>query len=531
MAAPLPVPQISCQNTVSQIKKILRSESERCNVFQGEIMSKRHRLQNYILHRFEIQFDDICSRGWGRGSFYDETNHLIEVEARGTIPGDVAVVEGRRIEDSRLQCALIELKSQKYARKPLDCPHAGVRTCKDNGCGGCTLREFSYETQCQIKQGILERLLRKKGIKTPVSPILPCLTQNYYRNKMELTFGPDGGNEPGLGLHPSGYKHEVIQMKWCDMISPLLPELAQKTTEWMKSFGIPYYVFRENSGFLRLLSLREGKRTGMNMLILTTAGCETVQTANGSMPAREVIDHYVSHVLKNLSCPIDTFYWTAVTAQKGHQTRLDDYLIFGPPVLKEKMLMPDEEHALHYEILPRAFFQPNTIQAERLYQVVLNQAAPYMTPDTAMLDLYCGTGTIALSFARHGHKAIAIDIEKQAIENARENARNNGLENQIEFYAGDTAEILKSLLDANANFSDWLLVVDPPRRGLLPTAYRQIMRIGLKTIIYVSCNPESLAEDLLKFQYDGYEIVSIQPVDMLPQTAHLETVAALRRKD
>ena len=139
------------------------------------------------------------------------------------------------------------------------------------------------------------------------------------------------------------------------------------------------------------------------------------------------------------------------------------------------------------------------------------------------------TGTIALSFAIHGHKAIAIDIEKQAIENARENARNNRLESQIDFYAGDTADILKKLLDEHADFSDYLLVIDPPRRGLLPTAYRQIMRMRQKTIIYVSCNPESLAEDLKKFSQDGYKIEKIQPVDMLPHTAHLETVVTLIR--
>lgn len=493
-------------------------------------MSKRHRLQSYILQQFEIEFDDISSRGWGRGRFFDEKGREIEVETRGTLPGDRALVEGRRIEDSRLQCVLVEMRRQMFERKEIDCPHACVRCSKDTGCGGCTLREVSYETQCRIKQGILERLLTKEGVTTPVSPILPCLTQNYYRNKMELSFGPDGGDEPGIGLHPSGFKHEVIQMRTCDMISPIMPELAQKTRAWMTEKGVPYYVFHNNEGFLRLLTLREGKRTGATMVILTTSGEESVELRDGARPAREVVEDFAQNVLKALSQPVDTFYWTAVTTQKGHQTRQDDVLMFGPAVLHEKMLMPDEDHALRYEVLPRAFFQPNTIQAERLYQVVLNQAAPYMTPDMSMLDLYCGTGTIALSFARYGHKAIAVDIEKQAIENARENARMNGLEDKIEFYAGDTADILKELLDAHANFSDYLLVVDPPRRGLLPTAYRQIMRIGLKTIIYVSCNPESLAADLKKFEEDGYEVVSIQPVDMLPQTAHLETVATLRRR-
>ena len=134
-----------------------------------------------------------------------------------------------------------------------------------------------------------------------------------------------------------------------------------------------------------------------------------------------------------------------------------------------------------------------------------------------------------MSFARHGHRAIAVDIEKQAIENAKANAAYNGLSDLVEFHAGDTAEILKALLDHDANFSDYMLVIDPPRRGLLPPAYKQILRLGLKTIVYVSCNPETLAENLKDFVNDGYEIVSIQPVDMLPQTAHLETVVTLHK--
>ncbi len=236
-------------------------------------------------------------------------------------------------------------------------------------------------------------------------------------------------------------------------------------------------------------------------------------------------------MLAELSRPLGAFYWSVVCAQKGRQTEVVDRLRFGSAVLREEMIMTSQDHPLRYEILPHAFFQPNTKQAEVLYRTVLLFAEDYMTPETPVLDLYCGTGTIALSFAAQGRRAIAVDIEKQAIENARENARNNGLENQIEFYAGDTADILKKLLDAHANFSDYLLVVDPPRRGLLPTAYRQIMRMRQKAIIYVSCNPESLAEDLKKFTSDGYEIVKIQPIDMLPHTAHLETVVLLSRLD
>lgn len=494
-------------------------------------MSKRRRLQNYIFKHFDVVIDSMSARGWGQGTYWDG-EQKIPVEVRGAVPGDCVCVEGRRIEDSILQCVIVEMKKEGYPRIASTCCHSAVRCNKDTGCGGCTLRECSYDTQCRIKCDILRKMLAQQGIDSHVEPILPCEERAYYRNKMELSFGPNGDNEIGVGLHPSGFRYEVIDMVYCDMLSPLLSQLSQKTARWAREHGVPYFKFRENSGFLRLLTLRMGKRTGKTMIILTTSGEEEVVLEDGrQLSAREVVASFESEVLASFEKPFDSVYWTIIHAQKGRQTVVEDRLLSGDAVLHEKMLMPDEAHALHYEVLPHAFFQPNTIQAERLYRTVLDFARPYISQDTPILDLYCGTGTIALSFARYGHRAIAIDIEKQAIENARENARKNGLESQIEFYAGDTAEILKDLLDHHANFSEYLLVIDPPRRGLLPTAYRQLMRMRQKTIIYVSCNPESLAEDLRKFLDDGYEIVKIQPVDMLPQTAHLETVVLLSKRE
>ena len=494
-------------------------------------MSKRHRLQNYILRRFEVTIDSISARGWGQGTFLGEGERRIPAEVRGALPGDVVLAEGRGIDKGMIQAILVEILQSGYPRQASSCPHSCVRCDKDTGCGGCTLRECDYETQCRIKRDILVSMLKQNGLDMPVDPILPCANQAYYRNKMELSFGPDGADALGVGLHPSGFRFEVISMKHCDMLSPLLVELAQKTEAWARELGLAYYRFRENAGFLRTLTLRHGKRTDAYMVILTTSGESEVRMGDGSVrDANDVVREYADRVLATLNPPIDSFYWTTVTPQKGRQTSIDDTLIFGSPVLRETMFMPDEAHALHYEVLPHAFFQPNTLQAEKLYQVVLDMAAPHMTPNTPVLDLYCGTGTIALSFARHGHRAVAIAIEKQAIENARENARKNGLEDAISFYAGDTAEILRELLDGQANFDGFLLVVDPPRRGLLPPAYRQILRIRPDTLIYVSCNPESLAQDLARFKVDGYDICRIQPVDMLPQTAHLETVVLLSKR-
>ena len=491
----------------------------------------RRKLQNYVHQEFQLIIDGLSTRGWGQGIFVDG-DKSIDVEVRGALPGDVVKVEGRHIENNMVQGRILEFLHQHYPRIEMRCPHAGPRTCKDNGCGGCTLKDCDYGTQCRLKEDCLREALKSRGIEMPVQPIIPCSSVEGYRNKMELSFGPDGASEIGCGLHPAGFKHEIITMQYCDMLSPVLPEIAQKATAWAKSQGIPAYNYRMNEGFLRLLTMRQGKRTGQTMVILTTSGVETVQLENGQrVGSREIVDGFRAQVLEGLSEHVDTFYWTRVQPEKGRQTIIEDELIFGQSVLTEEMYLPDKDSSLKFEILPRAFFQPNTLQAEKLYRVVLEQAAPFMHGDTPMLDLYCGTGTIGLSFARHGHRVVAIDIEKQAIENARQNAILNGLEDKIAFYAGDSAVILKEMMDKGEDLKGYLVVIDPPRRGLLPPAFRQIMRISPQTLIYVSCNPLTLADDLKLFRENGYEIRNIQPVDMLPQTAHLETVATLCRAE
>lgn len=491
-------------------------------------MPRHKRLYQYIMTRHEILIEGLSLRGWGRGFLHDGEKKY-DVEVRNALPGDRVLAEIRRIEKNSLEGEVVEFLERGYPRIHERCIHAGCRKDKDTGCGGCTLQSIAYETQLDLKRTILQRCLLKNHVEATPDPVLPCASQWYYRNKMELTFGPDGADQLGVGLHPAGFQHEVITLRQCDTLSPLISELCVKTTEWAQAMGVTYYIFRKNSGFLRNLTFREGKRTGQNMVILTTSGEETIAFGDGTASAQDVIAHYAEHVLKSLSKPIDTFYWTTIVTIKGQRTLQEDHLIFGPAVLREVMYVPDAAHALQFEVLPHAFFQPNTLQAEQLYDIVRRFAEPFMKPDTPVLDLYCGTGTIALSFARHGHRAIAVDIEVQAIENARANAEFNGLADKVEFYAGDTGETLKMLLDQDAKFSEYLLVIDPPRRGLLPPAYKQIMRLGIETIVYVSCNPESLANDLEKFVADGYHIHHIQPVDMLPQTAHLETVVLLSR--
>lgn len=490
-------------------------------------MARKNRFQDLFMTRFELDITALSLRGWGKGKYLHE-GQWVDVEVRGGLPGDRVEVEARRSENGIVIGELITRLREGYPRTSPRCEHSKRRTDKDTGCGGCSLQEMDLATQLKLKSDILERFLAKASVEAKLLPIIPCQEQWYYRNKMELSFGPDGAGAVGVGMHPCGFKHEIIALKECYLLSELLPELAQKTTAWARELGLEHFVFRKNAGLLRLLTLRQSKRTQQSMIILTTSAESPSQTKRGPLEAREIIDDFSKNVIAKLSQPIDSFYWTVIDAVKGHRTRIDDQLISGSPVLRECMHLPDEAHSLDFEIYPQAFFQPNSLQAERLYQCVLDSAAPYIDAHTPILDLYCGTGTIALAFARYGHPVRGIDIEVQAIDNARANAERNGLGESVHFHAGDTAVVLAELQKEGVDLTDSLVVIDPPRRGLLPTAFRQILALAPQTLVYVSCNPESLAKDLRKFLDNHYEIVSIQPIDMLPQTSQLESVAVLR---
>ena len=258
---------------------------------------KNKRLRNYLMAEFDLHMDGLSLRGWGLGTHvFDGTPSKVEV--RDALPGDFVRVRVRRLGSDALEAEAIEYHAFGYSRISRRCPHAGSRYDKDTGCGGCTLQQIHYETQVRLKQDFLSRLLQNKGIQCDLLPMLECRMHWQYRNKMELSFGPDGADALGVGLHPAGYKYEVITLRQCDLFSPILAELTQKTVIWAQTLGLSYFVFRKNTGFLRLLTLREGKRTGKTMVILTTSAQAHIDSSDGrTLSAGEVISDFVQNVL------------------------------------------------------------------------------------------------------------------------------------------------------------------------------------------------------------------------------------------
>ncbi|MFA5625136.1 MAG: 23S rRNA (uracil(1939)-C(5))-methyltransferase RlmD [Bradymonadales bacterium] len=494
-------------------------------------MSKRKYdkgLRAHLFSHVRCEITDLSSRGMGLCTIeLDGKNVVLEIP--NAVPGDVVMAELRRVQGSQMQAKLIEKLSAKIRRSPERCEHAKPRIDINTGCGGCSLQGINYADQLMLKQNVLKTAFESVGLgEIEFQPPIGADDEWHYRNKMELSFGPDGSDKLGLGMHPHDFKHEVVNLQQCYLMNEDLAKISHSVQEWAQNLGLEFYAFRKNQGFLRLLSLREAKRTGQCMLILTTSGEERPNTLNGAMDAKDVIALFSKQILalqSELAIKITSLIWTQHIIQKGTRTRYVDHLLWGNPIIEECLYLPDADHALQFEILPRAFFQPNTMAAERLYCLLHDFAAPVLKPSTLILDLYCGTGTIALCFAMHGHAAIGVDIEQQAIQNAKENAEKNHIRN-AQFYAGDAAAVLKDLMNKR-RFDDYLLIVDPPRRGLLPPSYKQINALKPKHILYVSCNPKSLADDLKKFCNDGYRPLRIQAIDMLPQTAHVECVALL----
>ena len=241
------------------------------------------------------------------------------------------------------------------------------------------------------------------------------------------------------------------------------------------------------------------------------------------VPARQIASAF-SEFIANYG-EVTSWHWTRHHAAKGMRTRFETIHLGGKRALHEELHIFGRP-PLRFEVHPRAFFQPNTFQAEMLYGEV-HRAAIADGPVGRALDLYCGTGTIGLSLAHVAKEIVGIELNADAVENAKKNAADNAIENAT-FHAGDAAVVLAELGLGQDESVD-LVVVDPPRNGLSEAAVEQVVSVGAPAVVYVSCNPKSLARDLGLFDLHGYRAESVQPVDMFPHTFHIENVVRLER--
>ena len=346
----------------------------------------------------------------------------------------------------------------------------------------------------------MRRIGRLSGFE--LEPIVPAVQQWRYRNKLEYSFGADRAGRLICGFHAPGRWDEIVEIDDCMLGSQTGNAVREGIVEESRAQALTPFDRRGGGGFLRNLIVREGRRTGQLQLRLVTGPGELDRVALiGALPSDA------------------SLLWTqtdaAAETTQGGRTEL----LAGGEKLEEEL------GGLRLEISPEAFFQTNTEMAERLYGVALEYAG--LTGFERVYDLYCGIGTIALLLAPRAAEVWGLELVESAIADAIENARANEIDN-AHFFAGDVRLALRELVSQAG--SPEVLIVDPPRAGLSKKVVRRIIEASPRRIVYVSCNPTTLAPNAALLADAGYALRGVRPVDMFPQTPHIECVALIERE-
>ena len=415
------------------------------------------------------------------------------VFVRGAVPGDLVRARITRSKRSFGEADSIELIEPSPERVEPLAPHPGA-----------PWQVLPYERQLAEKEEQVRDALARIGRfdSPPVEPIVPALEQLHYRNKLEYSFGSDEqSGELVLGFHRAG-RFDLIDDVALDVLaSKRVDELREIVKAWCREQGLSAWDRREQHGLLRNLVVREGRRTGqLQARIVTSPG--------GSFD----VDSLAA------ASPVESFLWTRAASVAETTREGETQIVKGPAAIEEEL------SGLLFRISPDAFFQTNTEMAERLYGAAVDLAG--LSGREKVLDLFCGIGTIALVLALDAGEVWGVEIVEEAVADAIENARLNGIDN-AHFFAGDVRLAMRPLLEKSGSAD--VVVVDPPRAGLSQKVVRRVLEAEAKKIVYVSCNPTTLAPNARQMVDAGYELKTVRPVDMFPQTPHIECVALLER--
>ncbi len=424
-----------------------------------------------------------------------------------TVPGDKVLVEVRKVRSHYGEGKRLKLLEASPIRVPARCKHFEI-------CGGCKWQFLDYAEQVKIKEQLVKDSLHRLGglDEALVLPIIENETPWFYRNKMELSFGTAPDGSVMLGFYPTGYHYEVFDVEECFLQSELVSEIVRKVRDFANEKKIGVFNSHTGEGILKSLIIREGKNTGEVMVILVT-----------SAELFDKVDDFKALFAEDER--ISSLYWNSWVQIPGQPTWVEEKHLAGKSSLTE-VLELENGARLEFDILPQAFFQTNTKQAQVLYSKVIELAK--LQGEELVYDLYCGTGTIGLFCAHKAKQVIGIEVNEAAVDSARSNAQKNAITN-AHFYLGSVEERLMSLETHPEYAKPNVLIVDPPRAGLGEKVVSDCVKFGAEKIVYVSCNPSTMARDLKQFAELGYKTVSVQPVDMFPQTAHVECVSLLVR--
>jgi 23S rRNA (uracil1939-C5)-methyltransferase len=413
------------------------------------------------------------------------------VFVRGAVPGDRVTARVTKAKRSFAEADCVELLEPSPERVEPIAPHPGA-----------PWQVLRYERQLAEKESQVRDALERIGGFTdpPVEPILGAEQVTRYRNKVEYSFGTDDEGELVLGFHRPGRWNEVEDVSVDILASEAVDEVREAVKAWCREEGLSVYDREDHTGFLRNLVVREGRRTDqLQARLVTSPGDFRVADLAAATPA-------------------NSFLWTRAAGVAETTRDGETDVIKGSEYIEEELL------GLHLRISPDAFFQTNTEMAERLYRNASDLAA--LTGREKVVDLYCGIGTIALALALDAGEVAGVEVVERAVADAIENARLNAIDN-ARFFAGDVRTAMRPLLEEVGKPD--VVAVDPPRAGLSQKVVRRVLEAEAERIVYVSCNPTTLAPNSAQMVEAGYRLETVRPVDMFPQTPHIECVALLRR--
>lgn len=422
----------------------------------------------------------------------------LAVFVNGAAPAETVRTKVRRTFRRHVEADVIDVLDPSPERIVPRCAHFR------EGCGGCTWQHVAYPAQLAAKQAaVKDSLERLGGLRdVPLRPIVAAPDQFYYRNKMEFAFHPEGT----LGLHPREAWYDIIRLHECFLESPLAVAIVKAAQAFAEEKQISLYHPRTRQGLLRELCIRHSRGGKETLLGIITSG--------GSFPEGEAMAKHLAGIDPGIKAVVRGIRQSVEGAAPLAETRV----LLGDDHITETTA------GLDFDIRLDTFFQTNSAQAERLVALVKELAGD--VNGSAVVDVYCGVGLFSLALAATGASVVGVEIVESAVAAARDNARKNSI-SSAEFHAGDARKVLAEKLPAG--LSPKVLVLDPPRAGAGGKVMRRIARATPERIVYVSCNPTTLARDLVELSPFGYKATVVAPVDIFPQTYHVETVVALER--
>ncbi len=431
----------------------------------------------------------------------------------GAVPGDVVDIQITKKRSNYCEGFVTRFISYSPVRVEPFCKYFGK-------CGGCKWQFIPYEKQVEYKEReVLNNLRRLGHVELPESlPILPSEKNEYYRNKLEFTYSnkrwltpeeladPEVAKTPGVGFHIPGLFDKVVDITDCHLQAEPSNAIRNWTRDYAFANGLTFYDLRERTGLLRNLTIRTASPG--DIMVIVAFGADEQDNIKAMLTA-----------LKEQFPEVTSLMYVVNTKANDTITDLDINCFAGEPYITEQM------GDIKFRVGPKSFYQTNSEQAHRLYDVAKEFAG--LTGSEVVYDLYTGTGTIANYVARSARKVVGIEYVPEAIEDAKVNSQINDIKN-TEFFAGDMKDVL-TLDFINTHGKPDVMIVDPPRAGMHPDVVETILKAAPRKVVYVSCNSATQARDL-QLMDKQYKVTALRPVDMFPHTHHVESVVLLEAR-